>query len=760
MNTNLKEEPMGIEKTSVVVDRMLSPLFMAGLVLVLNLVFAPGASGAITVVSYWRIGEFDPGASPGVAATGPTDTAIGAHNLKAVGQAYYSNNVAVAALAHVSSSLSLNFASGAFASNSIVSTATDNFGIEAWVKPTSVNAGQVIAYNGSTATSGWGIMVSGSNYLALFGGRDIWGVGAATPNVWTHVALVRDGGVATIYTNGIAAGTSVAFPNVPSGNFALAAPPQAPNSQFLTGSVDEVRVFAFAPGQFSTNDLLLNKPVYAVGTTSLLEGPAAGNDSVTLAVSPETVTWTATANAAWLHLNAANQGGTGSTNVIFTFDANAGATRTGTLTIAGQTVTVTQAGASYVAARPVRTVVSSGTLYPNGLAVDASGNLYIADSGYNAIREWIPASNTLTTLLDGGLSYPSGVAVDGSGNVYIADKQNHLVKKLIVANNTAPILVPSGLSYPAGVAVDRWGNVYIADSNHNAVKKWSVSDGSVTTLISSGLYNPSDVAVDVAGNLYIADTSNHSIKKWNAANGTVTPLVSSGLNYPYHLAVDGSGNVYISDSFNSAIRKWIAANNTVTTFGGWGGTIYAGVAVDSTGNMYACDQINSLINEQPYVFVDPASKTEGTNSGTDVLSMVLPATANMTGAFTPTSDQPWLTIGGVTNGVVSFSFTANTGADRTAHINLFGVSISVSQAGVITPPLLTDARMLANGAFQFSFTNNPAGSFTVVTTTNVSLPLSQWTVAGVPTNVSPGLFQFTSGPGTNGPKRFYSVRSP
>jgi hypothetical protein len=176
--------------------------------------------------------------------------------------------------------------------------------------------------------------------------------------------------------------------------------------------------------------------------------------------------------------------------------------------------------------------------------------------------------------------------------------------------------------------------------------------------------------------------------------------------------------------------------------------------------MYVSDQINSLIDEQPYVFVDPTSRFEGSNSGSDVLQTVLPTTANMTGAFTPTSDQPWLAIGSINNGVVSFSFTANSGFDRTAHINLFGVSITVNQAGLITPPLLAGARMLSNGAFQFSFTNNPAASFTVISTTNVSLPLSQWTVAGVPTIVTPGVFQFTSGPGTNGPRRFYSVRSP
>ena len=96
---------------------------------------------------------------------------------------------------------------------------------------------------------------------------------------------------------------------------------------------------------------------YSLGTTALLEGPAAGSDSVVLAVTPANGAWTATANAAWLHLSPANQSGTGSTNVIFSYDANPGATRSGTLTIAGQTLTVTQAGSTYVAAGPVTTLV-------------------------------------------------------------------------------------------------------------------------------------------------------------------------------------------------------------------------------------------------------------------------------------------------------------------------------------------------------------------------------------------------------------------
>jgi len=721
---------------------------------------------AINVVSYWRMGESDPGAAAGVAVANTIDSA-GTNNLTVQGAALYASDVAATATYHTGSSLSVNFANGAFATNAIVSTATYNFGIECWVKPTALGTNdQVIAYNGSTGgfgSGGWGIFIAADHtYEGLLGGAAAFGTNVAIANVWTHLALVRSGAVSTLYVNGVAAASNMSVPGVPAtGAFGLAAPPQTPTNQFFTGLIDEVRVFTFAAGQFSTNDLLVNQPFYLLGTTSLLEGPTAGIDSVLLAVRPETSAWAATTNAAWLHLSPANQSGTGSTNVVFTFDANAGATRTGSVTIAGQTVTVTQAGAAYIAS-PTPTILSSGwgLHRPEGLAVDGSGILWIAATGDDEIAEWIPAIDTLGTPGLGyyALNQPSGVALDSAGNIYIADTQNHDVAEMIAANSSVRYLVTVGLAYPTGVAVDRSGDVYIADEGNRTILKWSAANGSVATLNSGSFSRPWAVAVDVAGNLFIADNGAGSVWEANAATGSQTPLVSSGLNQPSALAVDGCGNVYIADTYNFAIKKWVAANNEVVTLAS--GVGYPmGVAVDAQGNVYFSDSYNNFIEEQPYVFVDPTSRMESANAGTDVLSSVLPATANLAGPFTPTSDQSWLIVGPITNGVVSFSFTANNGASRTAHITLFGVSIAITQAG--GPPILTGATLLSNGVFQFSFTNNSAASsFTVISTTNVSLPRSQWTVIGPPANVAPGLFQFTSAPLTNEPQRFYSVRSP
>lgn len=496
----------------------------------------------------------------------------------------------------------------------------------------------------------------------------------------------------------------------------------------------------------------------ALGTIAAVEAPSAGTDSVVLAVSPATAAWSATADASWLHLSAANQSGMGSALVLFSFDTNAAGTRVGTLTIAGQTLTVTQAGSTYVAAMPLATVVSSGAIDPVGVAVDGVGNVYIADNNNNAIEKWTLASNTFSTLVSSGLAAPFGVAVDGAGNVYIADTYSNAIKEWTITNNSLITLVSSGLHYPAGVAVDGGGNVYIADGNNSAIKEWIAASQTVATLVSSGLDLPDGVALDLAGNVFISDTYHNSIKEWIAESNTVTTVVSSGLNQPNGLAVDGAGNIYIADPYGY-VSKWTAASNTLTTLASSGLYYPTGVAVDGSGNVFIADPDRSAIFEVPRAFVDPTPKVEPANAGTDVLPSVLPATESLLAPFAPTSDAPWLTISGISNGLVRFGFTA-TASNRTAHINLVGKSIPITQIAPVPPPVLFGATWLGNGVFQFAFSNSSVGApFTVLAATNVSLPLSSWTVVGTATNTAPGRFQFTDSQATNS-QRFYKVRSP
>jgi hypothetical protein len=187
------------------------------------------------------------------------------------------------------------------------------------------------------------------------------------------------------------------------------------------------------------------------------------------------------------------------------------------------------------------------------------------------------------------------------------------------------------------------------------------------------------------------------------------------------------------------------------------------IAADGAGNIYFDVYSDTKLMQLPRVFVDVAPRVENGLAGTDSLPPLVPATVPFTQYSNPTSDQPWLTITGTANDVVSYAFTANTGtSNRTAHITLLDVSVAVTQRVIITPPVLTNIQLPGGGGLQFSFTNTPGATFTVWASTNLSLPFSAWTGLGPAVETPPGSgqFQFTDPGATNSPQGFYRVSSP
>ncbi|MDB6065475.1 MAG: putative outer rane adhesin like protein, partial [Pedosphaera sp.] len=179
------------------------------------------------------MGENDPSAFPnGVAST--LQDSVGANYLTTVGGPFYDTNVSSEASARVGSTFAVNFFSGgANASGALLTNVTDNFGLEGWFKPTSTSGNHCLMYSGNTGNSGWGVMQVGNTFQGLFGGVTFFGSGAVSLNTWTHVALVRNAGTATLYVNGVSAGTTTSTPNASSGKFAIGSSPPTLIADFI-----------------------------------------------------------------------------------------------------------------------------------------------------------------------------------------------------------------------------------------------------------------------------------------------------------------------------------------------------------------------------------------------------------------------------------------------------------------------------------------------------------------------------------------------
>jgi sugar lactone lactonase YvrE len=357
---------------------------------------------------------------------------------------------------------------------------------------------------------------------------------------------------------------------------------------------------------------------------------------------------------------------------------------------------------------PSITTLASGLNYPLGVAVDGNGNVYIADSSNNAVKEWVKATGIVNTLVSTGLRNPDGVAVDGSGNVYIADTGNSAIEKWNSSSNTLTTLVPStaGLFVPTGVAVDESGNIYIADNGNSAIKEWAASSNTLTTLVSSGLGRPTGVAVDGSGNVYIADYGNSAIKEWVASSSTLTTLVASGsgLSSPFGVAVDGRGNVYIGDSGNNALKEWAASSSTVITLVSSGLSFPAGVAVDGSGNVYIADYGNNAIKE----FVPPPSISSQPQNTSATVGQTGPATFTVSATGSALSYQWQIS----TDNGVSFTDLNNgtgvTGA-TTSSLALSGFSTTGSAEYDVVITDGTGASVTSNAA---NFTINAAPAIT------------------------------------------------
>jgi uncharacterized protein (TIGR03437 family) len=343
---------------------------------------------------------------------------------------------------------------------------------------------------------------------------------------------------------------------------------------------------------------------------------------------------------------------------------------------------------------------SAGIGGPTGVALDAAGNLYIADSIHNLIRK-VNSSGIISTYAGGGeptgvgdggpatfanlfligTQAHSGLAIDSAGNLYIADSGHSRVRKVdaggiistVAGNGTTGFSGDGGaatsaqLNTPSGVALDSAGNLYICDQGNGRIRKVTTA-GTISTVAGKGngftlgdggpatsgeLANPIDVALDSAGNIYIADLGNERIRKVTA--GIITsiltegfgncggplPAASSDVGFGVSLVLDSAGDLFIADHFSNCIHELDSAGTVVTVAGG-------GTSIPGDGGPATLAQLSQPAG----VALDSAGNLYIADSGLGRIQKV-----TRMAVVTP----PVINSGGITN-AASFSTTVAPGS--------------------------------------------------------------------------------------------------
>ncbi|HXN35288.1 MAG TPA: immunoglobulin domain-containing protein, partial [Opitutaceae bacterium] len=465
------------------------------------------------------------------------------------------------------------------------------------------------------------------------------------------------------------------------------------------------------------------------------------------------------------------------------------------VTSAPASLTVNPVGVTTLAGWPGSAGNANGTgkaarfAFPGSVRADALGNLYIADSDNDTIRKVTPAG--VVTLVAGtpGTSgsadgpaatalfgATAGVAVDSSGNLFVADDGNTEIREISAAGNVTTLAGLAGspgtvngtgsaarFSDPQNLAIDGAGNLYVADGRGNTIRRVTPA-GVVTTLAGSGTAGSSDgtggaaqfndptgVTVDLAGNVYVADFGNNTIRVVTPG-GAVTTLAgragraggadgtgaAARFNGPAGIGVDSAGNLYVADENNDTIRE-VTQGGVVTTVAGAAGVpenidgivtsarFYGpgDVTVDNSGVIYVADAENDTIRRiipgasasAPSISVQPAGQSVNEGSAA-TFSVGVAGTPPFyfqwyfNGALIPGATGPSL---GVANaqqsnvGTYSVSVT-NAGGSATSASAALAVSVPQGYPNITAQP--QGATLLNGGSVALSVTVSGSGPFT------------------------------------------------
>lgn len=439
------------------------------------------------------------------------------------------------------------------------------------------------------------------------------------------------------------------------------------------------------------------------------------------------------------------------------------ASTSATLIVASPLTVTTLSGAPRSTSPVTGTLATARYNQPTGLALDASGNIYVTNAGSHIVSKINVSGNSVTTLAgtlnsagvtDGvgtaaQFNRPQGIATDSSGNVYVSDNAGHTIRKITPTGIVTTLAGKAGVvgsadgtgtaatfNRPEGLAVDATGNVYVADSLNCTIRKISPT-GVVTTLAGSpGLANRTDgtgsaarfgtpfgIAFDLSGNLIVVEGTTDAVRRVTTAGVVTTIAGNTATGYadgfgrnaqfflPTGVAVNAAGEIFISDQNGTVIRK-ISPTGAVTTIAGTPGALgstdgtgsaamfsnVSGLAISPAGQLYIADGLGTIRTAAtvlPPLFASQPAATLATTSGaTTVFSA--PATTADNATLTYQWRRNGVNIVGATSSRLVIANTAAANAGSYTVVATGAAGRAVSSAATLALSATTDVGRLSN----------------------------------------------------------------